>query len=68
LGGSAACWRLALGEACPEVSARGEVQLLEDVREVCLDCPPGDEELLGDLGVAVPLRGERRNSMFGGSE
>jgi hypothetical protein len=57
-----------LGEACREVSACGEVQLLKDVCEVRFDCPSCDVELLGDLRVAVALRGEHGDSVFGGRE
>ena len=59
---------LGAGEACGEVGARGDVQLLEDVREARLDCPSCDVELLGDLRVAVALRGQRGDSVLGRSE
>ena len=63
-------WRepLGVGEERGELTARRDIEFLEDVREVCLDCPSRDVELLGDPRVAVALRGECGNSVFGGSE
>jgi hypothetical protein len=40
-----------LGRESSKLGAGGEVQLGEDVRQVGLDGPSGDEEPVADLGV-----------------
>ena len=59
---------LGVGEERRELAARRDIEFLEDVREVCLDRPSRDVELLGDLRVSVAVRGECGNPMFGRSE
>ena len=40
----------------PELPARADVELLEDVPQVPLDCARTEEELRTDLGIRVPVR------------
>jgi hypothetical protein len=41
-----------------ELGARGDLEFLECVREVSLDGAQRDVQLLGDLPVRVPCRGQ----------
>src|SRR5215218_8404802 len=46
------------GQPLAELRAVADLELLEDMRQMCLDRPPADVELLGDLAVAA-ARGDK---------
>ena len=51
-----------------DVRARMNVELLQDVRDMGRDRPPGQQQLGGDLGVRQPCLHQRGDLGFGGRE